>query len=110
MVTSGARYNTSLIQCAAATQDTWQATLFISSDEKMSSEHLREAIEGVEEAAFAMREELKEAEAGVEACYRRRARRAGMSEMLPADMPMTEKELNTLSELLGDEGQKEEGD
>jgi hypothetical protein len=36
----------------------------------MSSEHPREAIEEVEEAAFAMREELKEAEAAVEACYR----------------------------------------
>jgi hypothetical protein len=68
----------------------------------MSSEHPREAIEEVEEAAFAMREELKEAEAVVEACYRRRARRAWLAEMLPADRPMTEKELDTLSELLGD--------
>ncbi len=68
----------------------------------MSSEHLREAIEEVEEAAFAMREELKEAEATVEACYRRRARRAGLAGMLPANRPMTEKEIDTLSELLGD--------
>jgi hypothetical protein len=56
----------------------------------------------VEEAAFAMQEELKEAEAAVEECYRRRARRAGLAEMLPADRPMTEKELDTLSELMGD--------
>jgi hypothetical protein len=68
----------------------------------MSSKHPREAIEEVEEAAFAMQEELKEAEAAVEACYRRRARRAGLAEMLPADRPMSERELNTLSELLGD--------
>jgi hypothetical protein len=38
----------------------------------------------------------------VEACYRRRARRAGLAEMLPADRPLSEKELDTLSELLGD--------
>ncbi len=49
-----------------------------------------------------MREELKEAAAAVEVCYRRRARRAGLAEMLPADRPMTENELDTLSELLGD--------
>jgi hypothetical protein len=68
----------------------------------MSSEHPREAIEEVEEAAFAMREELMEAEAAVEASYWRRARRAGLAGMLPAGRPMTEEELNTLSELLGD--------
>jgi hypothetical protein len=68
----------------------------------MSSKRPREAIEGVEEAAFAMLEELREAEAAVEECYRRRARRAGLAEMLPADRPMTEKELDTLSELFGD--------
>ncbi len=49
-----------------------------------------------------MREEVKEAAAAVEECYRRRARRAGLVEMLPADRPMTEGELDTLSELLGD--------
>jgi hypothetical protein len=49
-----------------------------------------------------MREELKEAEAAVEACYRRRARRAGLAEMLPAGRALSEKELDTLSELLGD--------
>jgi hypothetical protein len=68
----------------------------------MSSEYSSEAIEEVEEATFAMREEIKEAEAAVEACYRRRARRAGLAEMLPAERPMTERELDSLSELLGD--------
>jgi hypothetical protein len=59
----------------------------------MSSKQPREVIEEVEEAAFAMREE---------ACYRRRARRVGLAEMLPADRPMSERELDTLSKLLGD--------
>jgi hypothetical protein len=68
----------------------------------MSSRHPREAIEEVEEAAFAMREELKEAEAAVEECYRRQVKRAGLAMLLPADRPMREKEFDTLSELLGD--------
>jgi hypothetical protein len=68
----------------------------------MSSKQPREAIEEVEEVTFAMWEELKEAEAAVEACYRRRARRAGLAGMLPVGRPMAEKELDTLSELLGD--------
>ncbi len=56
----------------------------------------------MEEVSFAMREEIKEAEAAVEACYRRRARMAGLAEMLPTGRPLSEKELDTLSELLGD--------
>jgi hypothetical protein len=73
-----------------------------SDGEKMSARQPREAIEEVEEAAFAMREELREAEAAVEMCYQRRARRAELAEMLPVDRPMSEKELDTLSELLED--------
>jgi hypothetical protein len=68
----------------------------------MSSDYSKVAMRKVEEAGFAMREELKEAEAAVEACYRRRARRAGLVEMLPTDRPLSEKELDTLSELLRD--------
>jgi hypothetical protein len=68
----------------------------------MSSQNPKEAIKEVEEATFSMREELKEAAAAVEECYRKRARRAGLAEMLLADRPMTEGELDTLSELLGD--------
>jgi hypothetical protein len=37
-----------------------------------------------------------------DACYQRRARRAGLGELLPVGMPMTERELDSLSELLGD--------
>jgi hypothetical protein len=46
--------------------------------------------------------EVQEAEAAVDACYRRRARRAGLGDMLPTGRPMTEKELDDLSERLGD--------
>jgi hypothetical protein len=49
-----------------------------------------------------MREEIKEAEAAVDACYRGRARRAALGELLPVGRPMTERELDTISELLGD--------
>jgi hypothetical protein len=54
----------------------------------------------VEEADFSMKKELEEAEAVVEECYRRRARRAGLEGILPVDRPMSEGELDTLSELL----------
>jgi hypothetical protein len=76
--------------------------VFFSSNKKMSSDHSEGAMREVEEAGFAMREELREAEAAVEACYRRRARRAGLAEIMTADRPLSEKELDTLSELLGD--------
>jgi hypothetical protein len=45
--------------------------------------------------------ELMEARAAVEDCYRRRAKRAGLEETLPKDQPMTEEEINELSERLG---------
>jgi hypothetical protein len=69
----------------------------------MSSQHHKEAVEEVEDVAFAMRKELEEAEAAVKECYRRRARRAGLEEVLPVGRPMSEGELDTLSELLGDQ-------
>jgi hypothetical protein len=65
----------------------------------MTSQHPKEAIEEVEDAPFVM----KEAAAAIEECYRRRARRAGLEEVLPVGRPMSEEELDTLSELLGDE-------
>ncbi len=49
-----------------------------------------------------MQGEVQEAEAAVDACYRKRARRAGLGDMLPTGRPMTEKELDELSERLGD--------
>jgi hypothetical protein len=68
----------------------------------MFFDYSKRAIEKMEEASFAMREELKEAAAAVEACYRRRARRAGLAEMLPAGRALSEKKLDTLSKLLGE--------
>jgi hypothetical protein len=46
--------------------------------------------------------ELLEAKAAVEECSRRRARRAGLEGTLPVGRPMTEKEIDDLSEGLGD--------
>jgi hypothetical protein len=60
----------------------------------------------MEEVIFAteevMQEEVEEAEAAVDACYRRRARRAGLGGMLPTGRFMMEGELDNLSEQLGD--------
>ncbi len=53
-------------------------------------------------ADFVTDKELLQAKADVEECYRRRARRAGLEGMLPVGRPMTEEEINDLSEQLGD--------
>ncbi len=53
-------------------------------------------------AKFVTDKELLEAKAAVEKCYRRRARRAGLEGTLPVGRPMTEKEIDDLSERLGD--------
>ncbi len=58
--------------------------------------------EGIFVTEEAMQEEVKEAEAAVDACYQRRARRAGLGGMLPTGRVMTEGELDNLSEQLGD--------
>ncbi len=58
--------------------------------------------EGKSYAEFVMEKELEEAKAVVEECCRRRARRAGLEGTLPAGRPMTEGELDMLSEILGD--------
>ncbi len=65
----------------------------------MSSQYGKGAAEEVEDAAFAMKRELEEAEAAVEECHRRRARRAGLEGVLPVGRPMSEGELDTLSKL-----------
>jgi hypothetical protein len=46
--------------------------------------------------------ELLQAKADVEEYYRRRARRAGLEETLPVGRPMTDEEIDDLSERLGD--------
>jgi hypothetical protein len=53
-------------------------------------------------AEFVTDKELLEAKAAVEKCYRRRARRAGLEGTLPVGRPMMEKEIDDLSERLGD--------
>jgi hypothetical protein len=53
-------------------------------------------------AEFVTDKELLEAKAAVEECFRRRARRAGLEETLPVGRPMTEQEIDDLSERLGD--------
>ncbi len=49
-------------------------------------------------------QELQQAKADLEECFRRRARRAGLEESLPADRPMTEEEIEDLQWQLGDFG------
>jgi hypothetical protein len=71
-------------------------------NEEMTPKYQRQVIEEVEKATFAMQEEIKEAEAAVDARYRRRARRAGLGGMLPVGRSMTEEELDNLSEQVGD--------
>jgi hypothetical protein len=53
-------------------------------------------------AKFVMEKELEEAKAAVEECFRRRARRAGLEGTLPVGRPMTEREIDELSELPGE--------
>jgi hypothetical protein len=76
--------------------------VLFSSNEEMSSDY-KGATENMEDAAFATKVELEGAQAAVEECYCRRARRAGLEGVLPVGRPMSEGELETLSELLGDE-------
>jgi hypothetical protein len=53
---------------------------------------------------FVKDQELQQAKADVEECYRRRARRAGLEETLPVGRPMTGEEMDDLKWQLGDFG------
>jgi hypothetical protein len=55
-------------------------------------------------ADFVTDQELQQARADMEECYRRRARRAGLEESLPVGRPMTEEEIENLQWQLGDFG------
>jgi hypothetical protein len=55
-------------------------------------------------ANFVKDQELQQAKADVEECYRRRARRAGLEETLPVGRPMTDEEIDDLKWMLGDFG------
>jgi hypothetical protein len=55
-------------------------------------------------ATFVTDQELQQARAELEECYRRRARRAGLEDTLPVGRPMTEEEIEDLQWQLGDFG------
>jgi hypothetical protein len=96
-----------IIQCAAAMQDTRLA--LTSSDTEMSAGH-QLPIDSPPSSPFCSKsyadfvtdKELLQAKADMEECYRRRARRAGLEETLPVGRPMTEEEIDDLSQQLGD--------
>jgi hypothetical protein len=56
-------------------------------------------------ATFVTDQELQQARAEMEECYRRRARRVGLEDTLPVGRPMTEEEIEDLQWQLGDFGQ-----
>ncbi len=53
---------------------------------------------------FVTDQELQQAKADLEDCFRHRARRAGLEDSLPANRPMTEEEIEDLQWQLGDFG------
>jgi hypothetical protein len=55
-------------------------------------------------ACFITDQELQQAKADVDECYRRRARRAGLEETLPVSRHMTDEEIDDLKWQLGDFG------
>jgi hypothetical protein len=55
-------------------------------------------------ADLVMAVELQQAQAEMEDCYRRRARRVGLEDTLPQGRPMTEQEIEDLQWRLGDFG------
>jgi hypothetical protein len=98
-----------IIQCAAVTQDTRLAPT--SSGIEMSTGHqipfeppAGHSFRSKSYADFITDTDLLQTKADVEECYRRRARRAGLEGTLPVGRPMTEEEINDLSEHLGDWG------
>ncbi len=52
-------------------------------------------------ATFVTDQELQQARAEMEECYRRRARRAGLEDTLPVGRPMTEEEIEDLQVAAG---------
>ncbi len=97
-----------LIQCAAAMRVIRVANT--SSDSKANAaRHQMSSIPPSDSpfrsrsyVTFVIDQELQQAKADLEECFRRRARRAGLEESLPADRPMTEEEIEDLQWQLGD--------
>jgi hypothetical protein len=90
-----------IIQCAAVTQDTHPVPTSSDRDIEMAASHPLRTESYID---FITEVDLLQAKADVEECYRRRARRAGLEGTLPVGRPMTEEEVNDLSERLGDWG------
>jgi hypothetical protein len=55
-------------------------------------------------ATFVTDQELQQARADMEECFRRRARKAGLEDSLPVGRPMTDEEIEDLQWQLGDFG------
>jgi hypothetical protein len=97
-----------IIQCASARRVTWLAVT--SSDTRMTAGGHQLPIDSPSSSPFCSRsyanfvkdQELLQAKADVEECYRRRARRAGLEETLPVGRPMTDEEIDDLKWQLGD--------
>jgi hypothetical protein len=99
-----------LSQCAAAMRVTRVANA--SSDSKATStEHTMSSFP-LSDSPFRSRsyvtfvtdQELQQAKVDLEECFRRRARRAGLEDSLPANRPIAEKEIEDLQWQLGDFG------
>jgi hypothetical protein len=99
-----------LTQCAAAMRVTCVANG--SSDSKAATtEHIMSSFP-LSDSPFRSRsyvtfmtdQELQQAKADLEECFRRRARWAGLEDSLPANRPMTEEEIEDLQWQLGDFG------
>jgi hypothetical protein len=80
-------------------QDTRQVPA--SSNSEMSSDR-KQPSGSPASSRFVMDKELMEAKAAVEECFRQRVRRAGLEGTLPVGRPMTEQEIDDLSERRGD--------
>jgi hypothetical protein len=76
-----------------------EEVMFVNMVRQEEEEPMEEATASDEE----MQEEIKEAQAAVDECYRRRAERAGIEVKVPKGRLLTEEELDNLSKQLGDE-------
>jgi hypothetical protein len=109
-VTSGAMCSQGVIQRAAAMRVTRLATT--SSDTKATiAVHQMSFVPPANSpfrsrsyANFVTDQELQQARAEMEECYRRRARRAGLEDSLPVGRPMMDEEIEDLQWQLGDFG------
>jgi hypothetical protein len=99
-----------ITQCAAAMWATRVANT--SSDTKVTATGHQMSFNPPADSRFHSRsyvtfvtdQELQQARADMEECFRRRARRAGLEESLPVDRPMTDEEIESLQWQLGDFG------